>query len=185
MQRIHFPVCVTGQKLFPDPWLATHAGKLPRDMSAGINTASGSVTAQHWRMRGKCIVSANRLSLRSPSISFFPLCHGSIFTLLDNTIKAGRVLADFGSNLTWTCTEMPRTKKKNSKGKSTRAPQRFGLSSVMGVVVLSASPVHWVELNVFTVRTTNAGNRLMWTQPGEPLSHKAFSFNDVTSEMMI
>lgn len=66
---------------------------------------------------GKCIVSANRLSPRSLSIPFYLLCHGNIFILRDNTIKAGRVLADFWSNCTFACTKMPRTKKKNSRGK--------------------------------------------------------------------
>ena len=66
---------------------------------------------------GKCIVSANRLSPRSVSIPFYLLCHGNIFILRDNTIKAGRVLADFGSHSTFFCAEMPRTKKKNSRGK--------------------------------------------------------------------
>lgn len=96
-QVAHF--LVRHVRLFPILGLVKDTGKLPRDMSAGINTASHSLPAQHWRMRGKCIVSANSLSLRSPSISYFLLCHGSIFTLLDNTIKTGRVLADFGSNL--------------------------------------------------------------------------------------
>lgn len=54
---------------------------------------------------GKCFVSANRLSPRSLPIPFYLLCHGSIFILRDNTVKAGRVLADFGSNSTLNCTE--------------------------------------------------------------------------------
>lgn len=89
----------------PVPALVDDAGKPPRDMRAGINTPSRPFPRAALVYEGKCFVSANRLSPRSLPIPFYPLCHGSIFILRDNTIKAGRVLADFGSNSTLDCTE--------------------------------------------------------------------------------
>lgn len=86
---------------------------------------------------GKCIVSANSLSPRSPSIPFYPLCHGNIFILRDNIIKAGRVLADFWSNCTFICTKMPRTKKKNNRGKW--ASGRIALALLIGLLYADGS----------------------------------------------
>lgn len=96
---------------------------------------------------GKCIVSASWLSPRSLSIPFYLLFHGNIFILRDNTIKAGRVLADFWSISTFVCTKMPRTKKKNGRGKwaSCRIfwPCLFDFSMLLGFVVLCVVAAHY------------------------------------------
>lgn len=95
---------------------------------------------------GKCIVSASWLFPRSLSIPFYLLCHGNIYILRDNTIKAGRVLADFWSISTFVCAKMPRTKKKNGRGKwaSCRIlwPCLFSFSMLLGFVVLCVSAAH-------------------------------------------
>lgn len=98
---------------------------------------------------GKCIVSASWLFPRSLSIPFYLLCHGNIFILRDNTVKGGRVLADFWSISTFVCAKMPRTKKKNGRGK--RASRRIlwpclcGSSMLSGFVVVCVVAAHCVR----------------------------------------
>lgn len=139
----------THATLVPLPGLASDAGKPPRDLSAFINTRSRHPLTQPCFFEGKCIVAANSLSSRSLSTPFYLLCQGNIFIWRDNTVKAGRVLADFWSNHTFICSKMPRTKKKNGRGR--RAALLWPSICVSSVLVGScsfsrvANPLRWLE----------------------------------------
>lgn len=84
---------------------------------------------------GKCIVSASWLFPRSLSIPFYLLCHGNIFILRDNTVKAGRVLADFWSISTFIARKCQGPRRRMA-GVCERAAAFFGLACL-------ASPCCW------------------------------------------
>lgn len=126
---------------------------------------------------GKCIVSASWLFPRSLSIPLYLLCHGNIFILRDNTIKAGRVLADFWSISTFVCAKMPRTKKKNGRGKwaSCRIiwPCLFGSSVLLGFVVLCVVVAHCASRLCWQSGTTNAKGLVSKQKANSPRQHEA------------
>lgn len=133
----------------------------------GIKAASRSPVTQHWCMSGKCIVSANSIFTRSPSIYPFLLCHGNILTLLDNTIKAGRVLADFDYIFLKSARKC-RGPRRRIAGVS-KTPGRIALALLCGMPLLMVVVVLFSVVSlfscvcVFIVRTTNFEGRPVTT----------------------
>lgn len=121
----HVPscVCVTRthtRHAVPAPQLVGAAGEPPRDTlfpPRYWSALPGNLLVTRSRYKyaeprahraalvceGRCFVSAGRLSPRSLPTPASPLRRGNTSAVQDNTIKAGRVLADSGLNLAHDC----------------------------------------------------------------------------------